>query len=350
MVKYLFCAGGTGGHIYPALTLAEKFKEAGHEVTFIGARSRMENKVIPERGYPFIALDIRNYNGFLIGKLQGIFSFVSNYLKCLKLVEEYDVVVGFGNYISLPVVLAAKQRKKKTVIHEQNSFPGKANRVLDQRVDLVIGSYKENLDYFKNPHTEILGNPQSSVNTIEKSDYFHKMGLDEELPKVLMFFGSLGSETVDKVVHKMLDEHDKLPFNLLYASGESYIHNYDGFRKDNVKVVNRVEGSLALADTDLLISRAGATTICEISALGVASILIPSPYVTNNHQYYNALSLVNIDAAKVIEEKNLTPELLYKTIIDCLSDTKTLETMKKQAKTLGNPKACEKIAERIMSL
>ena len=348
-MKYLICAGGTGGHIYPAITLANKLKELGHEITFIGSNQRMEKTLVPKYDFEFIGLDINNYNG-IKGKLLGPISLIKNYIKANKIVRDYDVVIGFGNYVSLPVMYAAFHSKKKTVIHEQNSFPGKANMAIEKKCDLVIGSMEENLKYFKNPNTFILGNPQSStIKVIKDSAYLKSLGLDPAKKTVLIFFGSLGSMTLNETMKDIFKKYD-FDFQILYAAGSSYISEYKNFEKENVKVMERVEGYKAMAESDLLISRAGASTIAEITSIGIPAILVPSPYVANNHQYYNALTLKNINAAEIILEKDLSADVLYNNICAFVNDSAKLEEMKNNALKLSNTDALDKIAEKILEL
>lgn len=348
-MKYLICAGGTGGHIYPAITLATKLKELGHQITFIGANSRMEKTLVPKYNFDFIGLDINNYNG-LKGKLLGPISLITNYIKANKIVKDYDVVIGFGNYVSLPVMYAAFHNKKKTIIHEQNAFPGKANMTIEKKCNLVIGSMEENLKYFKNPNTFILGNPQSStIKAVKDSGYLKSLGLDETKKTVLIFFGSLGSMTLNETMKEMFKKYD-FDFQVLYAAGSSYISEYKDFEKKNVKVLERVEGYKAMAESSLLISRAGASTIAEITSIGIPAILVPSPYVANNHQYYNALTLKNVDAAEILLEKELTADVLYNSICEFVNDSDRLDKMKENALSLSNEDALDKIVEKVLSI
>ena len=143
-MRIIIASGGTGGHIYPAITLAQALQKAGHKITFVGSTGRMEKDVIPAAGFDYIGLDMKIPGGSLINKANSFVSIVKAYYKCREIVKDYDLAIGFGNYISVPLVMAARNRGLKTVIHEQNSFAGKANKYLDQKVDLVIGSYEEN--------------------------------------------------------------------------------------------------------------------------------------------------------------------------------------------------------------
>ena len=338
-MKIVMAAGGTGGHIYPALTLAESLKKRGHEVVFFGSKDRMEKDLVPSFDFKFIPFDIVSTSG---NKVKSLISMKKAYKKSLNLLEAYDMAIGFGNYISVPIILAAKKKGLKTIIHEQNSFVGKANKFLDRRVDLVIGSYKENKKQFKNPNTLILGNPQSQKASEAKKekDVLSNMGLDPNKKTVVIFMGSLGSESVNKVLLDYFKLTDG-SYQIVYATGKEYykedIKNIE--EKDYLKVRERIDGISVMKASKLLVSRAGATTLCEITALGMPSILIPSPYVPNNHQYFNALALVNEKAAIMLEEKDLSASSLNKLVSEIINDDNKLEELSKNALKLANTSA-----------
>ena len=347
-MKIGIVAGGSGGHIYPALTLADGLLSRGHEVTFFGSNDRMEKDVIPSKGYPYVGLDVYTTRGSILQKIKSLTSIIDAYFKCKKLLKGFDVVIGFGNYISIPVVLGAHSLGIKTILHEQNSFVGRANRILDEKADFIIGSYEENLKQFKNKNIKILGNPQSSkaLNISKDKKVIEEFGLDSNKKTVLIFMGSLGSESVNKVLLKYFKLLDG-SYQVIYATGSSHYKTVlDNISENSyLKIRERVDGIKCMASSDLLISRAGATTIAEICALGSASILIPSPYVPNNHQYKNAMSLVNKDAALIIEEKELDENILKKTVEDLLSDENRLKTLRENARKLNNDGVLEDIID-----
>lgn len=352
-MKIVIVAGGTGGHIYPAITLAEELEKAGHSITFIGSNDRMEKDVIPAKGFEYIGLDVVTTKGSIFQKVKSLISIQLAYHKCLKLLKGYDLAIGFGNYISIPVMSAAIKLKMKTVIHEQNSFVGRANRILDEKVDLIIGSYEENLKQFKNKNTVILGNPQSSKAYMIKKDenVLKNLGLDPNKKTLVIFMGSLGSATVNE---KLL-EYFKLTdgsYQIVYATGTNHyknvINNIEN--KDYIKVFERIDGINVMINSTLLLCRAGATTISEICALGMPAILIPSPFVPNNHQYYNGKALVDKDAAVMIEEKDLDPVSLNSTINSLINDSDRLNKMADNARKLGNPYVLNDIIKAIESL
>ena len=352
-MRIIISSGGTGGHIYPAITLAQALQKAGHKITFVGSTGRMEKDVIPAAGFDYIGLDMKIPGGSLINKANSFVSIVKAYYKCREIVKDYDLAIGFGNYISVPLVMAARNRGLKTVIHEQNSFAGKANKYLDQKVDLVIGSYEENKKTFKNPHTLILGNPQSSkaFNIKKDPEVLLNLGLDPDKKTVVIFMGSLGSQTVNKVVIEYLNSL-KGDYQVIYASGKQ---NYAKARaavkkKDYICVKEAVDGVKVMANSSLLVSRAGATTLSEICAMGMPSILIPSPYVPNNHQFYNALALIDKNAALLLEEKDLSPASLKAIIEKSINDEELLKSLHKNAIKLSNPKVLDEIVKEIEKL
>lgn len=352
-MRIIIASGGTGGHIYPAITLAQALQKAGHKITFVGSTGRMEKDVIPAAGFDYIGLDMKIPGGSLINKANSFVSIVKAYYKCREIVKDYDLAIGFGNYISVPLVMAARNRGLKTVIHEQNSFAGKANKYLDQKVDLVIGSYEENKKTFKNPHTLILGNPQSSkaFNIKKDPEVLLNLGLNPDKKTVVIFMGSLGSQTVNKVVIEYLNSL-KGDYQVIYASGKQ---NYAKARaavkkKDYICVKEAVDGVKVMANSSLLVSRAGATTLSEICAMGMPSILIPSPYVPNNHQFYNAMALIDKNAALLLEEKDLSPASLKAIIEKSINDEELLKSLHENAIKLSNPKVLDEIVKEIEKL
>lgn len=352
-MRIIIASGGTGGHIYPAITLAQALQKAGHKITFVGSTGRMEKDVIPAAGFDYIGLDMKIPGGSLFNKANSFVSIVKAYYKCREIVKDYDLAIGFGNYISVPLVMAARNRGLKTVIHEQNSFAGKANKYLDQKVDLVIGSYEENKKTFKNPHTLILGNPQSSkaFNIKKDPEVLLNLGLDPDKKTVVIFMGSLGSQTVNKVVIEYLNSL-KGDYQVIYASGKQ---NYAKARaavkkKDYICVKEAVDGVKVMANSSLLVSRAGATTLSEICAMGMPSILIPSPYVPNNHQFYNAMALIDKNAALLLEEKDLSPASLKAIIEKSINDEELLKSLHENAIKLSNPKVLDEIVKEIEKL
>ena len=349
-MKIVFSAGGTGGHIYPALTLAKYLKDKGHKILFIGSNSRMEKDVIPNEGFEFIGLDMAIPKGNVFKKFISLISLFNAYIKCKKLVKGYDCAIGFGNYISLPVIFAARKLGLKTIIHEQNSFAGKANLLLDEKVDYVIGSYDSNTSQFKNKNTFIYGNPQSYKAKLEKIDTncIAELGLDPTKKTVLMFMGSQGSESVNKILDDFFIKSDG-SYQIIYACGKQNLEMMKNNKYGNhIKVLESVDGTKFIKNCDLVVARAGATTVCELIACGSASILIPSPFVPENHQFYNAKVLSDVGGALLLEEKNLNSNILDSTIKGIINNDESLNKMKESAFSLYKDNTLENIVKVIL--
>ena len=352
-MKIAIVAGGTGGHIYPALSLAEALKSRGHEIIFIGSNDRMEKDLIPSHNFDYIGLDVYTTRGGVIQKIKSMLSIIKAYFNCLNILKGYDMAIGFGNYISIPVMLAACKLKLKTIIHEQNSFVGRANRLLDKKVDLIIGSYEENRKQFVNKNIKILGNPQSSKAYLVKENkkVISDLGLDINKKTVVIFMGSLGSSSVNEILldyFKLCDGS----YQVVYASGKAHYEDTikRAVKKDYIKIYDHIDGINVMKNADLLICRGGATTMAEIEAIGIAAIIIPSPFVPNNHQYYNGKSLVDKDAAIMIEEKDLNAELLNKAVNDLINDEDRLKMLANNARKLGNPNVLDDMIVEVENL
>lgn len=351
-MKIAIVAGGTGGHIYPAIALAEGLVKKGHDITFFGSNDRMEKEVIPSNGFKYIGLDVVTTRGGIIQKAKSLLSIEMAYFKCKKLLKDYDLAIGFGNYISIPVMNAAISLKLKTAIHEQNSFVGRANRMLDKKVDLIVGSYKENTKQFKNPNIKILGNPQSSKAYLvkENKDVLKDLGLDTNKKTVVIFMGSLGSSSV----HEKLKDYFNLldgSYQICYATGRNnYEDAIKNIHNENVHLFERIDGINVMKNADLLVCRGGATTLAEISAIGIPAIIIPSPYVPNNHQYYNGKALTDNNAALMIEEKDLNGNLLFDTVKELINDEDRLKTISLNALKMGNKNVIEDIVTALENI
>lgn len=354
-MKVMIAAGGTGGHIYPAVALAEVLKERDPktEVVFFGSNNRMESTVIPSLGYRFHGIRMFGMNGRLSAKIGSAVSMLRAEALCRKLMREEkpDIVVGFGNYISVPLVRAAHHFKIPTVLHEQNSYAGKANRFLARIADKIVGCYESNLRQFPAGKTLLLGNPEASIAAKTKWDpsLLKEYGLKEDAPFVICMMGSLGSSSVSKVIDDCLDYLGK-QFNVIVATGKSNSYTYKHVSKDNIQIVEYVDGKQMLKGCALAVLRAGATTMAEIGAIGTPSILIPSPYVPNNHQYYNARELSDVDGAVLIEEKDLNAKGLADTINELMANPERREILRANAYRAGKRDAAEKMVDLMEEL
>ena len=347
-MKMMIVAGGTGGHIYPALALADIFMKENeeNEVVFFGSDNRLESRIIPEHGYRFIGVSMVSTQGGLTTKIRSLISLMKaeSYAKKVLQKEKPDVCIGFGNYTSVPFIRAAHKLGIPTVLHEQNSYAGKANMYLGRIADAIVGSYSANLEQFPEDKVHLYGNPEATLaSEVECTpEDLKQYELDPDKPFVLMMMGSLGSASVSEVLDQtcpLLDDS----YQVIIATGKSNSYQFHYRSDDHIRIVDYVDGKKLLKGCQLAVVRAGATTIAELCAIGTASILIPSPYVPNNHQYYNALELSKEGAGVLIEEKDLTAEKLADTVNSLMKDNDRILEMKTNARNLGRTDAAEKM-------
>lgn len=320
-MKILMASGGSGGHIYPALALAEELVK-DNEVSFIGYKNHMEDKVINVNGYKFI--DIPKRTGKYI-------SMIKEYKDIKKSIKEYkpDIVIGWGNSLSFLSVLAAKRLGIKTIIHEQNIIPGKANMLSSKFVDDIVTSF-DNTSYFKNQLA--LGNPRGEYATLYSKV---KYDIPHDKKNILIVMGSLGSSTVSTFMMNFIN-NIKVNARFVISLGKNVKGNYRFNNLNEVIVYDYIESMPdMLRNVDLVISRAGATTISELLSLNKVSILIPSPYVANNHQYKNAKALLDKDLVFMVEEDKLDNDKLKMMIEDDSSILRVRMNLMKEKKKKG---------------
>ena len=323
-MRILISAGGTGGHIYPALAIIEGFKKYDKdlEVLYIGTKNRMEKDIVPKNGIPYYGIEIYGLSKNIFKDIKDVFLIFKAKKEIKKKMLEFkpDVVLGIGGYVTYPVLSVAKSLHIKTFIHEQNAIPGKTNKMISKYADIIGISFKESAKYFPNKNVLYTGNPTGirALNTpkITKSS----LGLNDDKPLVVVVCGSLGSETVNNAMKGYLKTLENKDYQVVYITGKNL---YEEFIKikypKNVKVLPYLDNLTGLLkETDVLVARAGASTIAEVLSLKVPTIFIPSPYVANNHQYYNAVSLKNDTIALMLEEKDLSIPNITKNIEDLL--------------------------------
>jgi len=356
-MRVIISAGGTGGHIYPALAILNKIKEKepNSEFLYIGTHDRMEKEIVPKYGIPFEEIEIYGFNRqHLLSNFKVMKCLMQAKKKCKKIIKDFnpDIVIGVGGYVTVPVVSMAKKLGYKTFIHEQNSVPGKANLYLSNYADKIGISFQGSKDHFPKEKIVMTGNPCSedaiNVSSCDKSEF----GLNRNKPLVLFVMGSLGASKVNDFLTKTMSLFNNKEYEVLYVTGKQ---DYERISKlnfpKNVKVVPYVEKmTRVMKQTDVMITRAGASTLSEIIALEVPSIIIPSPYVPNNHQYKNAMDLVHNNAAFLIEEKDLKGDILVRCVDDLLHDVNKLDNMKRNLKTMQVRNSATIIYETIKTL
>jgi len=346
-MKVCLIAGGTGGHIYPALALAKALKDqdSSHEIFFIGNHERMESILIPQHGYAFEGLSTKGLQGNIFNKLYALYTLFFNRSKVKSILIKYkpDVVIGFGGYVCVPVIMEAKHLGIKTFLHEQNAIAGKANLFLARYVDAIVASYENNLKEFPKYKTRLLGNPRTYIFKQNKDqiDINELYQLDSNKKTVLFVMGSLGSESINLIMGSVLELLDQNNVQCIYVTGKQHYSSFIELNDEtsNIKIVPYIDQISVMQQVDLMVTRGGATTAAEIMVTGCPSIIIPSPFVPNNHQFFNAKALMENNASILVEEKLLDSQKLNALILELLEDDERLNQMRVNAIKLGHPNA-----------
>lgn len=371
-MRVLIAAGGTAGHINPALAIAGAIKKTdpSAEIHFAGRREGMEYRLVTQAGYPFHHIEITGFQRRLSlnnikRNIITLWNLALSGPKARAMMKEVrpDLVIGCGGYVSGPVVRCAAKKGIKTAIHEQNAFPGVTNKLLAPDVDIVFAAVPAAVEKLGAPEkTQVVGNPV-------RPEVFEKAGERDAIRAqlgagdrtvILSFGGSLGARRVNEVVADLCawEQKEHKPVLHIHATGQYGVELFQnleeekGFAPGESLVVKEYINNMPelLAAADLVISRAGALTLAELEAEGRAAILIPSPNVAENHQYYNAMELQKAGAAVVIEEKELTGEKLVSTVSGLLAEPGKLVAMGKNARTLSVDDSLDRIADALMKL
>lgn len=349
-MKVCINAGGTGGHIYPALSLANFLQKNSDSFFYIGNKDSMEETLAHKHQIQFYP--IRNYGVFkntFKMKWRTFTSSIKSVFTALKYLkqEKPDILVSFGGYVTVPVVLAAWLLRIPVILHEQNAIAGKANRLLSRFARGIALSYEPIKDDFPKKKIRIIGNPRAyDIAQLEK-DYsiLDQYNLSAQQPIVYIVMGSLGSYTINKIMIDMLQTY---PFDCVQFIISGGTKNTSSLQvafenHPNIKVYSQVDQVKLLPFVSVVVSRAGATSLSEIITSGIPSILIPSPYVADNHQYYNAKYFVDRSAAILLEEKDLSKESLVQVINSLLEDDHLRLSIKESTQALSYPKATEEL-------
>ena len=341
-MRVIISAGGTGGHIYPALAIINKIKEEepNSEFLYIGTTNRMEKDLIPSLGYRYEGLEVTGFKRKLsLDNIKTVTNFVNAIKKAKMIIKDFnpDVVIGCGGYVTAPVIYAAKKLGKKTFIHEQNSVVGLANKFLAGYTDKIGVSFESTIDDFPKGKAVLTGNPCSEKALGIKKAKKEYLEIDKNKKLVLIVMGSLGSRTVNDKIMCFIDKFKNKNYSVIFVTGTTYYEKIKDVKlPSNVKAVPFIyEMPGVMKITDLMVTRAGASTISEITALEVPSIFIPSPFVTNNHQYKNAMDLVNNGAGVMLEEKDLDDKSLIDLIDSIINDKEKLLDIKNNLRKLG---------------
>lgn len=356
-LRLVFAGGGTGGHLFPAIALAEEFlrRDPGAEVTFVGSRGGLEEKIVPKYGWKLRLFDVEG-----IKRKKGrdaaraLVKAASSTIEAVKFLRSVkpDGVIGSGSYSSAPVVAAAKLLGMKTAILEQNALPGLTNRALGKLVDRVYISFEESRKFFPGGRTIVSGNPVRRDIITKLED---RRGKGERF-SILVFGGSQGATAINAA---FLDAAEYLTdiwsaLKVVHQTGtDGFETVLAGYKRKNLKVeVYRFieEMGEAYNGADLVVCRAGATSLAEITAAGLPSILIPYPFASDDHQTVNARALEKAGAAVMIKQEGLTGAVLAAEIRRLFSDAQAMKSMRERSKALGRPRAAQEIADNFSRL
>ncbi|MEJ6614129.1 MAG: undecaprenyldiphospho-muramoylpentapeptide beta-N-acetylglucosaminyltransferase [Saprospiraceae bacterium] len=361
-MRVLISGGGTGGHVYPAIALANaiKDKDPSAEILFVGAQGKLEMKKVPAAGYFIKGLWISGFQRKLsFRNLLFPFKLASSLYRGRKIIMDYkpDVVVGVGGYASGPILQVASMMKIPTLIQEQNSYPGITNKILAKKVNKICVAYDGMERFFPSEKIIFTGNPvrrdlyDIQINREEAKASF---GIDNDHKTVLIFGGSLGARRINESVEgafDMIKRHSEI--NYIWQVGKMYFDEYSCgvvAALPNITVLPFIERmDYAYAAADAVVCRAGALTISEIALINKPAVLIPSPHVAEDHQTKNAMALVNNDAALMVPNAE-AKEKMIPTILELLSDEKLQQYLVCNLKKMGRPNATSEIVEEIFKL
>ena len=360
--RVIISGGGSGGHIFPAVAIADEIKKRNPQVDilFVGANGKMEMEKVPAAGYKIIGLDIVGFQRkFTFKNFLLPFKIIQSLIKAKNILKEFkpQVVIGVGGYASGPTLKAAQSLNIPTLVQEQNSFPGKTNKLLAHKVKTICTAY-EGLDkYFPKEKIVLTGNPvrSSVVADLEqkKNDGYTYYNLDPSKKTILIIGGSLGARTLNESVINHLSKFENQSIQLLWQCGKFYYNTLKDQLKnlpENVKMVEFIERmDYAYAISDTIISRAGAISVSELSLVHKPTILVPSPNVAEDHQTKNAMALVKQNAALIIKD-NDAKEQLIPAAISLLDDSKKQQELVQAIQLLGKPMATETIVTEIEKL
>ncbi len=367
-MRFLFAGGGTAGHINPALALANficaKDKEA--EICFVGTSEGMETSLVPAAGYPLKLIRIHGFDrSFTLRNFKNVAELPVAIGAAKKIIKDFrpDAVIGTGGYVCGPVLYAAAQKKIPTLVHESNALPGITTKLLSGVVDTValgVEDAKAHLPRAK--HCLVTGTPiRPALLECDAFEARRKLGLDSR-PFLVFFGGSLGARDFNKTVVDWISQIAKEgTYQVMMGTGKNQQYQTvmerfytNGIRLEEYPQIQVCEYiydmHIVMQAADVVISRAGASTLCELTALGKASVLVPSPYVTDNHQEHNARAMERGGGARVILEKEFTPQTLNETIKAITGQPQTLARMKQNAAAMGHIDATETLYQEVLRL
>jgi len=357
-IKILIAAGGTGGHVFPAIAIADEIKKLrlNAEILFVGTKEKIESRVVPQRGYSLVFIWISGFHRSLrVDNLLFPIKVFVSLVQSFFLIKRFqpDVVIGTGGYVCGPVLYIASLLRIPTVVHESNSFPGITTRMLSTRATRIFTAFSETVHWLKRKdNIELAGTPTRDVlGTVSREDGIRFFNLDPSKRTVFVFGGSLGAASINQAVRLLVNDFVDSNIQLIWQTGktnETLVKEM--VTKKNCWVSTFIDKmEYAYSAADLVVCRAGATTLAELTRLGKASVLIPYPHAAADHQTFNAQTLVDAGAAVMIADKDIKTKL--KDVINSIiNDENKLKQMNEASRAIGKPNAGREIALRILEL
>lgn len=360
--RIIISGGGTGGHIFPALSIADAIKniQPNAEILFVGADNRMEMQRVPEAGYKIVGLPIAGFNRKQLWKnIKVLWLILKSQRRAKKVIKEFkpQVVVGVGGYASGPTLKMAAQMDIPTIIQEQNSYAGVTNKLLSKNAKMICVAYEGMERFFPHEKLKLTGNPVRNTllaRASSRDEAIHNMGLDLQKKCVLIVGGSLGARSMNESVLSNLEQiKANKDIQFIWQTGKFYFEEIQQRieqvgKPDNLIFTDFISNMAdALAAADLVVSRAGAGSISEFALLGKAVILVPSPNVSEDHQTKNAMALVDKEAAIHVSDATAKETLIDKAI-ETVNDKEKLETLSINIKKMAKPNAAQEIAEQVL--
>ena len=356
-IRIIIAGGGTGGHIFPALAIANALKkiEPDIEILFVGAKGKMEMDKIPEAGYKIVGLTIAGYNrSSLMKNIALPFKLVKSFFEVTTILKNFKpaAVIGVGGYSSFPVLRLAQTRRIPTFIHESNSLPGKSNVMLGKRATEIFVAAEKMERYFPANKTVLTGNPVREIfsKNIPKDDALKFFGLKAGMKTIFIMGGSLGAKSINETIEANIDAFKKNNLQLIWQTGKLFAERAAKAEEDRGNIwtnafINKMEYAYNAAD--IVVARAGAMTIAELCVVGKPAIFVPYPFAAEDHQAVNAMALVQKDAAVMVRDEDVKTNLMT-LLLDLASDGEKMEMLESNIAKMGNSNADEIIAKQIL--
>ena len=356
--KIIIAGGGTGGHIFPAIAIANALlaQEPSTEILFVGATGKMEMEKVPQAGYNIEGITIAGFNRSSLWKNFNLpFKLLRSYFQVKKILNDFqpDAVIGVGGYSSLPVLRIAQARAIPTFIHESNSFAGKANMYLSKKATRVFVATDGMQKFFPADKITITGNPvrkQIAYSTVTRLEGIQYFGLNESLTTILVVGGSLGAKSINDAILEHLDQFERRHLQLIWQTGSNNAEKYTlaAEGKGNIWIGAFItDMQMAYAAADVVVSRAGAMAVTEISLLAKPAVFVPFPLAAEDHQTYNAMNLVKKEAALIVKDSD-AKLLLASTCIQLAKDDEMRTLFTKNCRSLALKDADTVIANEIL--